>query len=300
MYRRLILTVLILAACRSVSYAANVQDLMTRSRPLVIAHRGASGDAPENTLPAFRRAMGDGADLVELDYLHSADGVPLVIHDETLDRTTDATARWGETKIAVGSKSAAAIRSLDAGRWFSPTFAGTPVPTLVDSIDTIQQGSTALIERKGGDAATLVALLRERGWLSHVVVQSFDWKFLSEAHRLAPELVFGALGPPQRFQGRELTDQEKVLSREFIDSIHGLGAAAVVWNDGVTADSIRYAHGKRLRVWVYTVNDPEKARQLVDLGTDGIITDHPAAIRRRLDPPAPSPPAARKSDRSAP
>lgn len=149
--------------------------LLDLKRPLVIAHRGDSAAAPENTLPTFAQALTTGADLVELDYHHSRDGVPVVMHDHTLDRTTDAVARWGRKDVRVEDTDVADLQTLDAGAWFGPAFAGTRVPLLTEALATIQRGSVTLIERKAGDAATCARLLRERGLINHVVVQSFDW-----------------------------------------------------------------------------------------------------------------------------
>src|ERR1700733_11875767 len=96
---------LVLLSSRLVAQDASpARQLITQHRVLVIAHRGDSLVAPENTLPAFQSAVEAGSDLVELDYVHSADGVPIVIHDETLDRTTDAKALFGGSNIAVDSK----------------------------------------------------------------------------------------------------------------------------------------------------------------------------------------------------
>lgn len=259
-------------------------QLITRPGPLVIAHRGFSQQAPENTLPAFRLALAARADLVELDYHLSQDGVPVVIHDGTLDRTTDATNRWSGTNIAVRLRSAGELATLDAGRWFAPSFAGTRVPTLAQAVEMIQAGGMTLIERKAGDADALVRLLRERNWLGSLVVQSFDWAFIREAHQLAPELLLGALGPPSTRDGRKLTDDEKALSPVFIAEVQAFGASVVVWNRQVSAAAIAHAHERGLRVWVYTINDPAEAAALVKLGVDGIITDNPAAIRARLHP----------------
>lgn len=274
--------------------ATPAMNLISRAGPLVIAHRGFSRQAPENTLPAFRLALAAQTDLVELDYQHTRDGVPLVIHDGTLDRTTDATNRWGGKAIAVNACSAADLAGLDAGRWFAPLFAGTRLPTLVEAIGTIQAGGVALIERKAGDASALVRLLRAHGWLRDVVVQSFDWDFVREARRLAPDLVLGALGPPSTHNGRRLTDEEKALSPAFITEIKDLGAQLVVWNRQVSAAAIACAHARGLRVWVYTINDPAEAASLVARGVDGVITDDPAVIRAQLFPqpdetPAPPP-----------
>jgi len=263
--------------------AGRAAERLNQSGPLIIAHRGASGEAPENTLPAFRLALAARADLVELDYVHSADGVPVVIHDHTLDRTTDAAERWGK-KIPVEARTLAELKQLEAGSWFKPAFPGTRLPTLVEALGVIQNGGCTLIERKAGDAAALVTLLRERDLLLDVVVQAFDWEFLKEARRNAPEMALGALGPPATLNGRELQREEKVLSREFVDLIAAIGVQVIGWNSQVTAEAIAYAHERGLRVWIYTINDHKEARRLVDLGADGIITDQPALIRRALWP----------------
>jgi len=254
--------------------------------PYVVGHRGFGRQAPENTLPSFRLALAAGADLVELDYHHSREGVPIVLHDSTLDRTTDATNRWGGSNLVVAARTVAEVQSLDAGRWFAPQFAGTSIPTLEEALRVIQAGGTTLIERKGGDPATLIHLLRERGWAESVVVQSFDWGFVKAAHALAPELVLGALGPPSSRNGRKLSEEERALSAEFVREVAALGARLVVWNRQVNAASLAEAAGLGLDVWVYTINDPAEAEALVRLGVKGIITDDPAAIRARLHPQA--------------
>lgn len=242
-------------------------------RPLVIAHRGDSAAAPENTRPAFTQALATGADLIELDYHHSRDGVPVVMHDHTLDRTTDAGARWGRKEVRIDQTAAVDIQSLDAGAWFGPAFAGTRVPLLAEALDTIQRGSVTLVERKAGEAGTCARLLRERGLINHVVVQSFDWDFLRAVHALVPEQALGALGP---------NGSEKTLSPAQADAVAQLGAKVIVWSEAVAPEGIRAAHARGLKVWTYTIDDPEKARALVSLGVDGIITNKPALIRAAL------------------
>jgi glycerophosphoryl diester phosphodiesterase len=262
---------------------APATQLLALERPLVIGHRGYSALAPENTLAAFRVALTAGVDLVELDYHHSRDGVPVVIHDGTLDRTTDAGARWGGTNLPVSGRTAKELQALDAGMWFSTNHAGARLPLLSEALDFIQRGGLTLIERKAGDAATCVRMLREKGLISHVVVQSFDWDYLRDFHRLAPEQVLGALGPPSRHpDGRKLKPQERVLSAAWLDKARDTGAQCIVWNDQITQEAVAAAHARRLKVWVYTIDEPAIATKLLDMGVDGIISNNPAIIWKAL------------------
>lgn len=261
-------------------------ELLRKNRPLVIGHRGASKVAPENTLAAFRSAMTAGADLVELDYYHSRDGIPVVIHDATLDRTTDATNRWGGQNLRVSDRTLTELRVLSAGRWFTPPFPYESVPTLNEALEVIQAGRVTLIERKDGDAATCVALLRQQNLVNRVVVQAFDWDYLRDYHRLEPGQVLGALGPPGSRGGRKLSDEEKALTDVWLDEIRELGAQVAVWNRQVDAASVRSAHARGLKVWVYTIDDPELARHLVAAGVDGVITNDPERLRNSITIPA--------------
>jgi glycerophosphoryl diester phosphodiesterase len=259
--------------------------LQADRRPLIIAHRGASAAAPENTAPAFRLALEADADLVELDYHHSADGIPVVIHDKTLERTTDAENRWGKGRHAVSARRWEELRELDAGAWFDPSrpdsrdvdsryvdsrYVDVRLPRLEDALAQIQSGSWTLIERKAGDAATLVALLKRLDLLEHVVVQAFDWDFLESVRALAPEALLGALGKGPLSQA-----QWTRLSRM---KAHALG-----WRHrDVTRAFVADANERGLPVWVYTVDDPERGAELVALGVEGIITNRPAEMRRAL------------------
>ncbi len=258
------------------------QKLLGSTRPLVIAHRGCSAMAPENTLLSFERGVASGADMVELDYHHSKDGELVVLHDFTLDRTTDATNRWGGSKLKVADKTLAELKQLEAGKWFKHPQPGIALPTLNEALDVIQRGSVTLIERKAGDAATCVKLLNNRQLLNQVVVQAFDWEYLRDFHRLEPRQVLGALGPPGSRNGRTLGDAEKALSRAWLDEIKSTGASAAVWNRQVDAAAVKTAHDLGLKVWVYTINDAATAQKLIDAGVDGIITDNPAIIWKAL------------------
>lgn len=258
------------------------ERLLNEKRPLVIGHRGYSMVAPENTLASFELAIAAGADLVELDYYHAKDGVPVVIHDGTLDRTTDATNRFGATKIKNESRTSKEITSLDAGSWFKARYRDERPPLLSDALDFIQKKGVTLIERKAGDAKTCVEMLREKNLVNALIVQAFDWKYLADFHKLEPKQVLGALGPPSTKDGKKLSDEEKKLSRAWVDEVKETGARAVVWNRNVDEAAIEYAHSKGMKVWVYTINEAESANRMLDAGVDGIITDNPAIIWKAI------------------
>jgi len=248
----------------------SAKQLVFADRVLVIAHRGASRQAPENTLAAFQAAVDAGAQMVELDYYHSADRIPVVFHDGTLERTTDASLLFGPRKIPIESKTLAQLRRLDVGSWFSPKFKDARIATLSEALDLLHPRAVTLIERKGGDAATCVKLLKEKRLEHRAVVQAFDWEYLAAVHRLNPDLVLGALG------GDRLTDVR-------LDQIEKSGARVVGWNHkDIHRRQIDAIHRRGLKVWVYTVNDPARAKELLDDGIDGIITDVPGVMLKTV------------------
>ena len=247
------------------------QQVVFKDSPIVIAHRGDSKTHPENTLPAFRSAIGAKADMIELDYYHSRDGIPFTFHDSTLDRTTNITQKLGLSKVPTGSLPWVDLKTLDAGLWKNKQFQGTKIPTLLESLETIQQGSVTLIERKKGDAKTAVALLQKHKLVADVVVQAFDWDYLETCHKLCPDLILGALG------GGEFAESD-------ISKIKLTGAQVVGWSyKDVTPKMIELVHAQGWKLWVYTVNDPAEALKLVTSGIDGIITDTPKQIRGVLN-----------------
>jgi glycerophosphoryl diester phosphodiesterase len=128
-----------------------------------------------------------------------------------------------------------------------------------------------LIERKAGDAATLVKLLDDKRLRGDVVVQAFDWKYIADCHRLAPDLVLGCLG------SKELTAQRIAAAKQA-------GAAAVGWRDqDLTKENIAAVHAAGLKCWAYTINDRRRGKQLIDAGIDGLITDDPAYMQGLLE-----------------
>lgn len=260
-----------------------IEKLLAANRPLVIGHRGYSAIAPENTLFSFGLALEARVDLVELDYQHSKDGVPMVIHDHIFDRTTDARKKWQRRRIKVAQKTAAEIQTLDAGAWFDAKFTGAKVPLLSEALDFIcGSGGVALIEHKSGDAKTLAQLLRERNLINKVVVISFNWKFLREFHELEPSQVLGTLGPPSRLSnGRRPAHVRRGVAARLKD-VAKTGAQIVVWNRKISQRDIQSAHQRGIRVWIYTIDKVAPARKLIRRGVDAIITNRVVAIQQAI------------------
>lgn len=224
------------------------------NRPfLVIGHRGARGHAPENTLASFDKAVELGAHWIELDVqLHQ--GELLVIHDLTLDRTTNGTGRIAGHDLAY-------LRGLDAGQ-------GQRIPTLREALDRIARRAGVNIELKtaGGTAqavARVVDEYRGRGWRpEQFLVSSFILPELREFRRLAPDIPVGAL-----LMGVPL---------DYAACAGELGAAALnVSDEFAEPELLADARRRGLKVYVYTVNRPEEIRHFRRLGVDGIFTDFP-------------------------
>lgn len=238
-------------------------------RPLVIAHRGNSSVAPENTLAAFRSALELGVDGVELDYHHSADGVPVVFHDETLDRCTNASVLWGRAKIGIAECTVESLRKLDAGSWFGSDrkFADEPIATLDEALDLIcGAGATCVIERKAGNAETLVALLSRKQLVDRVVVMAFDWGFLADCHRLEASLRLVALG-----DGR--------LNSALLDAIAALPAKIVGWDQrSLDPPKIASIHSRGWQAWTWTVDQAQRMEQLIDAQIDAITSNRPQLL----------------------
>lgn len=242
---------------------------MTRAaqgRPAVIAHRGASGEAPENTLAAFRRALELGADAVELDVHLSADGVPVVIHESLLDRTTDGRGLVKDYPLD-------ALRRLDAGRWLGERFAGERIPTLAEALEVLRS-VRVIVEIKNGPvyypgiAARVADTVRAVGHRA-VTVSSFDHPVLLEVRQAAPDLSTAAL-----YMGR-FTDPLWPARETGADVLQPYWA----W---ITPDLVEAAHAAGLRVEAWTVDEPHHARFVIDLGVDGIITNFPDRLRALL------------------
>ncbi|MET8325572.1 glycerophosphodiester phosphodiesterase family protein [Streptomyces sp. NPDC005181] len=252
--------------------------------PVVFAHRGASAYAPENTLAAVDRADRLGFDWVENDVQLTKDGVLVVIHDPDLKRTTDVEKVFPKrAPWAVKDFTAAEIARLDAGSWFGARYAGTRIPTLKQYLDRIEHNrQNLLLEIKSpqlypGIERETLRVLRRKGWLdqdhvrNRLVIQSFSAGSIKKVHQQRPDVTTGFLGTPAIADLKSyavFTDQINPsyasISARYVAAVHAL----------------KGAHGKKLRVNTWTVNDAATAVRADRFRVDGIITNTPDVVRK--------------------
>ena len=252
------------------------------ARTRVIAHRGFSSAAPENTIAAVRAAIEIGADMVEIDVTLTADGHIIVIHDETLDRTTNGGG-------LVSDFSLTALQQLDAGSWFAPRFAGERIPTLDTVLDEVEGRILLNVEIKSesvdrGAVPKVASSIRKRGMIEQVVVSSFSPTALEQMHSEAPEIRTAVLYNTKFHQGLDA-----------VEIVTDLGAAVFnIKRQRLTKKMMRRCREHDVPVGIYTVNKPRRMRRLVKKGVNAIFTDHPDRLFDVLNPaptnvPAPTP-----------
>ena len=242
--------------------------------PFIFAHRGASAHAPENTLAAFALAIRQGAPAIELDVRLSADGQVMVIHDATVDRTTDGSGRVADLPLA-------ALKQLDAGAKFNVQFKGERIPTLDEVFETVGRQLFINVELANyiqnhmadpvdGMIERVAEIVRRHGLQSRVLFSSFDTENLRRMRSLLPEVPCGLLAGTL-WHGRQARrtewqqDTYTTLNPLFLDTTRSL---------------VRRVHARGKRVFVYTVNSPFTMRRLRRLGVDAIITDDPPLAKR--------------------
>jgi glycerophosphoryl diester phosphodiesterase len=231
---------------------------MTTQKLFCFGHRGACGHEPENTIRSVRRALELGADGVEVD-VYFADGQLVVIHDDTLKRTTNGHG-------CVMKKSFAYLRSLDAGL-------GEKIPTLAEIFDAVNRRAVINVELKGPHTAAPVAALieeyvKQRGWsYENFLISSFDHAQIREAIQLCPAIRIGAL-----------IDKMPRGPAQFPEA---LGAWSLHASKRcVTPELVADAHQRGLKVFVYTVNEPKEIAAMRALGVDGVFSDFPERVVR--------------------
>jgi glycerophosphoryl diester phosphodiesterase len=238
----------------------------TLPTPLVIAHRGFCGCFPENTLAAFNGAADAGAHMIELDVSLSRDRKLVVIHDETVDRTTNGSG-------AVKALSLEALGKLDAGSWFDPRYAGERLPLLAQVLDAARGRLLVNIEIKpeafdpAGPADAIerqvMALVHEKKMRDDVLVSSFDWRVLENLRTLDPDVAIGLLaeipaddrllGWIQRLKAVSWHPDYRVLTRGQVDTLHHMG----------------------VKVFPFAVNGVIDTQGMLAMGVDGLFVDEP-------------------------
>ncbi|MGK0722353.1 glycerophosphodiester phosphodiesterase [Leucobacter sp. W1478] len=240
--------------------------LQRDTTPAIVSHRGAALLAPENTLAGIEAAVQSGADFVEIDLRRTKDGRAILMHDPTLDRTTNGMG-W------VRDYTLGQIRSMDAGSEFDPAFAGEAVPTFEEAVAMLEPAPVAvLVELKDdwSDAqlVPVVDHLRERQMVNRVVLQSFNLATMEALQRVAPEFARALLT-------RELGDEVVDLALEL--GVSGVGAKGALY--AAVPGAVEQLRAEGLGVAVYTLNTPSEWQFATDSGIDLVITDDPAALR---------------------
>lgn len=238
--------------------------------PQVTAHRGASGDAPENTLAAIRLAAEQGAKWIEIDVNISRDGVPVLHHDDSISRCSD-----GEGLVI--ERTMSELRSVDSGSWFDSKYRGEPIATLAQCLDlclALDLSINLEIKPSSGwevpTTRSILATLDQYRQLPPLVLSSFSHLALQTAADITPDLPRASLfvvAPP---------DWQTFTSEINACNIH-LHANSLLDSAQVTA-----FQQAGLRVYCYTVNEPEAARALLELGVDGVISNFPGQLLERL------------------
>jgi len=232
--------------------------LKTKKSCLVCGHRGASGQAPENTLAAFRLAIDMGVDMCELDVQQTRDVRFAVIHDDTLGRTTNG-------RGAVWKRDLAELQKLDAGRWFGKSFAGERVPSLEEGIAVARGRIKLNIELKvhGHErnvAGLLVDTIRRESFEDECLVSSFDHKLADEVKSIAPEFAVGYIFGAQEFDERIFFGPVDILSAHF---------------PLITEKFMKKVRDHHKQIHAWTVDRPEDMRRMIEIGVDVIITNFP-------------------------
>jgi len=242
------------------------------SRPAIIAHRGASAHAPENTLAAFLLALEHGADGIELDAKLSVDGQVVVIHDQTVNRTTGARGMVREMTLAQ-------LKKLDAGSFKSESFAGEPIPTLEEVFAAVGQRMLINVELTNYTSPTdalperVADLVIQYSMQERIIFSSFHPLNLVRIRRRllhTPAAILTQEGAPGRLLRGWLG---RLVSPQFIHPYYS----------DVTAESMAAEHRAGRRVNTWTVNNPDEIFRLFKIGIDGIITDDPLLARQVLE-----------------
>jgi len=271
----LVLLIILSASPARVHAESVFGTLRSPGQPALIAgHRGDRSAAPENTLPALQGALDSTMDFVETDIQLSSDRVPVLIHDTTVDRTTDGTG-------AVAELSFGELRTLDAGSWYSGAFTGVPIPSLEEFLVIFADSpKQALLELKGfwttDEVRLVTSLITASGTQNRVTFASFDFTTIMNLREVAPTI-------PRVIIQRQLPADPVGLAEQF----HAI--AILTSPVSVEADPAAVAamHEAGLGLLLYTLNSKQRWSEALSLGVDGIITDSPSGLDEWLADTAP-------------
>ncbi len=229
----------------------------------IIAHRGSSAIAPENTMAAVKQAIADGADRIELDVQQLADGTLVIFHDAVLMRVAGI-------EEEIGNLSWSEVRSMDVGQWFSPQFKGETIPLLVDVLEATAGKIALNLELKSNgyetDLAPQVAqTIQDFGLQDACIITSFQKRWIQHLKDTFPDLNLGIIStrpvPPEELQGLQ---------------------ACSLQADALTPPHLKTHQSHGLKTWIWTVDDGAIAQYWLNHGINGIITNHPAKLRQAL------------------
>lgn len=246
--------------------------------PEIVAHRGASHDAPENTVVSQELAWKHGADAAEFDVRRTKDGQLAIMHDTTLKRTTGRDAKFADLTLAE-------LRTLEAGAWKDPKFAGEKVPTFDEMLQHIAPGKRVVVHIYTGLESTadlVAAIQRNRVTPKQAAIISFDYEPLAAIKKALPAyeclwLVHAPSSDPKK-KAQNLSLDE-LIQRCHAANLNGL---SFNMNWPLEREGAKKIHGAGLKFHVWTVNLPQIARRWIDLGVDSITTDRAGWLREQL------------------
>jgi glycerophosphoryl diester phosphodiesterase len=247
----LVLTIFLLVCCQQNQKAV-----------LITGHRGASGLAPENTISAMQKAIEVGSDYSELDVQETSDGVLILLHDSSLKRTTGIEKNIWELDYA-------SLDDLDAGSWFGPEFKGESIPTLEEVMDFVRGKMKLNIEMKVNSheemlAERVVKTIEKKDFISECIITSFDFESINKVRALNKKIQVG------------------YLFSKIPEDVDVFAADVDLFSVNykiVDAEFVKKANANHKSVHVYTVNDPEEMKRLINIGVDNIITDRPDVLK---------------------
>ena len=255
----------------------NMKHSKNDDHPIIIAHRGGAKLAPENTLASFKNAIEIGVDMIEIDVHFSKDSEIIVIHDKSLDRTTNGN---GEIKTLTLDE----IKKYDAGSWFSEDYKNEKVPTLTEVIQTINGQCKLLIEIKDGDEKypglekKIVETVKEHNAEPWVVVQSFNKNSILRIKEMYPDLITYYL------LGRNFNDFYAELSEQIRTGkpVENKFDGIAPHYSALDTKKVDLLHKAGFDIFTFTVNKPADMQNVIELGVDGIITDSPDILKKIL------------------